>query len=104
VANLGSSLAFPLFFIGLIMSAKPLMDIGILLFSGAVLFQLVTLPVEFNASARALALLQNRGYLAETEVTHARKVLNAAALTYVAATAMAIVQLVRLLLLRSQRD
>ncbi len=104
VANLGSSLAFPLFFIGLIMSAKSLMDIGILLFTGAVLFQLVTLPVEFNASARALALLQNRGYLAETEVRHARKVLNAAALTYVAATAMAVLQLLRLLLLRSQRD
>lgn len=104
VANLGSNLAFPLFFIGLIFSAKSLMDIGILLFSGAVLFQLVTLPVEFNASSRALALLQNRGYLAETEVTHARKVLNAAALTYVAATAMAVLQLVRLLLLRSQRD
>lgn len=104
VANLGSNLAFPLFFIGLIFSAKSLMDIGILLFSGAVLFQLVTLPVEFNASSRALALLRNRGYLAETEVTHARKVLNAAALTYVAATAMAVLQLVRLLLLRSQRD
>ena len=104
VANLGSTLAFPLFFIGILVSIKPLMDIGILLFSGAVLFQVITLPVEFNASSRALALLQNRGYLVQTEVGQAKQVLNAAALTYVAATAMAVLQLVRLLILRGGRD
>ena len=104
VANIGSTLAFPLFIIGLMMSFKPLIDIGILLFAGAVAFSVITLPVEFNASSRALALLQQRGYLVETEVGQARKVLSAAALTYVAATAMAVLQLVRLLVLRSHRD
>ena len=106
VANLGSTLAFPLFFIGFIFSqgASVLMDIGIFLFSGAVLFQVITLPVEFNASSRALALLQSRGYLAEEEVGKARKVLHAAALTYVAATAMAAIHLLRMLILRGGRD
>ena len=66
------------------------------------LFQLVTLPVEFNASSRALAQLQNGGYLVAEEVSGARSVLNAAALTYVAATAMAVLQLLRLLLLRGR--
>jgi Zn-dependent membrane protease YugP len=106
VANLGSTLAFPLFFIGFLFGKGGgfLMDLGIILFSGAVLFSVVTLPVEFNASARALALLQNRGYLVQTEVDQAKKVLNAAALTYVASTAMAVLQLVRLLILRGERD
>jgi Zn-dependent membrane protease YugP len=104
VANLGSSLAFPLFFIGFLFTAPKLMDIGILLFSGAVLFQVVTLPVEFNASARALSLLQTRGYLAGEEVGHARKVLRAASLTYVAATAVAVIHLLRLLILRGGRE
>jgi len=106
VANLGSTLAFPLFLVGMFMGSggRFLMDLGILLFSGAVLFSVVTLPVEFNASSRALALLQNRGYLVQTEVDQAKKVLSAAALTYVAATAMAVLQLVRLLILRGERD
>jgi Zn-dependent membrane protease YugP len=104
VANLGSTLAFPLFFIGFLFTSPMLMDIGIILFSGAVFFQLVTLPVEFNASSRALALLQSRGYLAEQEVGLARKVLRAAALTYVAATAVAVLHLLRLILLRGARD
>jgi len=104
VANLGSTLAFPLFFIGFLFTSPVLMDIGIILFSGAVFFQLVTLPVEFNASSRALALLQSRGYLADQEIGQARKVLRAAALTYVAATAVAVLHLLRLVLLRGARD
>lgn len=106
VASFGSTLAFPLFFIGFLMSQKGpsmLMDLGILLFSGAVLFSVLTLPVEFNASKRALALLQERGYLRGTEVDGARQVLSAAALTYVAATAMAAMQLLRMLMLRQSR-
>jgi len=104
VANIGSTLAFPLFFIGFLFSIKPLIDVGIILFAGAVAFSVITLPVEFNASSRAMALLSQRGYLAQEEVGQARKVLNAAALTYVAATAMAVMQLLRLLILRSSRD
>ena len=104
VANLGSTLAFPLFFIGFLMSYPPLIDIGILFFAGAVLFSLVTLPVEFNASRRALAQLESGGFLAPDEIPGARKVLRAAALTYVAAATMAILQLLRLLLLRGRRS
>ncbi|MCK4755010.1 MAG: zinc metallopeptidase, partial [Calditrichia bacterium] len=77
-----------------------LMDIGIILFAGVVIFHFVTLPVEFNASHRALAQLSSYGMLVEEEVRGARKVLNAAALTYVAATAVALIHLVRLLILR----
>ena len=76
---------------------------GILFFAGAVLFQLVTLPVEFNASSRAMAILA-QGYIAGDEVRPAKKVLNAAAMTYVAATATAVMQLVHLLLLRGSDD
>jgi uncharacterized protein len=106
VANFGSSLAMPLFFIGLIFSARMgwLMDLGIIFFAGAVLFHLVTLPVEFDASARAIRVLGSGSYLAPDEVEGARKVLNAAALTYVAAASMAVLQLVRLLILRNSRD
>jgi Zn-dependent membrane protease YugP len=101
VASFGSTLAFPLFFIGFLMSSK---DIGILLFSGAVVFSLLTLPVEFNASKRAMVLLEERGYLRGPELDGARRVLSAAALTYVASTAMAAMQLLRMFLLRSSRD
>ena len=105
VANIGSTLAFPMFFIGFLFSSfRMLMDVGIVLFSCAVLFQVVTLPVEFNASSRALALLRDRAYLVEEEVVKAKKVLQAAAMTYVAATAMAVIHLVRLLILQSGRD
>lgn len=100
VANIGSWLAFPLFFIGLLVAIPPLMNIGIILFSGAVLFQLVTLPVEFNASSRALKQLEGYSLLDRSEIPAARKVLSAAALTYVAATTMAVLNLVRLLILR----
>jgi Zn-dependent membrane protease YugP len=107
VASLGSTLAFPLFLIGFFMSSKGpsiLMDIGILLFTGAVLFSVLTLPVEFNASKRAMALLGERGYLKGQELDGARKVLSAAALTYVASTAMAAMQLLRMFMMRSSRD
>ena len=106
VAGFASTLAFPLFIIGLIFRSGMslfLMDLGILLFSGAVFFQLVTLPVEFNASHRALAQLTETGSIAPEEVRGAKRVLDAAALTYVAAAAMAALQLLRLVLLRNSR-
>ena len=98
--NLGSMAAIPLFFIGLIFRSPTMMDLGILFFLGVIVFHLVTLPVEFDASARALRLLSDTGVLATDEIGGARAVLNAAALTYVAATVMAVAQLLRLLLLR----
>ncbi|MFH1680489.1 MAG: zinc metallopeptidase [Candidatus Eisenbacteria bacterium] len=104
VANIGSSLAFPLFFIGFLAQIRPLIDLGILFFAGAVLFSVVTLPVEFNASRRALAQLRDGSLLSADEMGGAKKVLDAAALTYVAATTMALLQLVRLLLLRGRQD
>lgn len=107
VASFGSTLAFPLFFIGFIFSQKGpslLMDLGILLFSGAVVFSILTLPVEFDASKRALVYLREGNFLNEKELQGTRKVLSAAALTYVAATAMAIMQLLRLIILRGSRD
>ncbi len=101
VANIGSTWGIWLFIAGLFFSSFSfLMDIGIVLFTGAVLFQIVTLPVEFNASSRALAQLTTGGYLRTDEINGAKKVLNAAALTYVAAAAMSILQLLRLLILR----
>jgi len=104
VANLGSQLAFPLFIAGFFFRSGFMMDIGIWLFLGAVIFQLITLPVEFNASGRALVQLESGSYLTRDEIVPARKVLNAAALTYVAATAVAIMHLVRLLILRGSSD
>lgn len=101
IANLGSGLAFPLLLIGMILSAPSLIDLGILFFAGAVLFQVVTLPVEFNASRRALDQLRMRNYLSPEEIEGARKVLSAAALTYVAAAAVSVLELARLLLLRN---
>jgi Zn-dependent membrane protease YugP len=102
-ANLGSSLSWPIFLVGLILSIRPLLYIGILLFSLAVLFQLVTLPVELNASHRALAMLESNGILSHAEKKGARRVLTAAALTYVAALASSILQLLRLVLLAGGR-
>lgn len=102
VANIGSTLAWPLILIGLLFSRNTgswLIQIGILCFSFAVLFQLVTLPVEFNASKRALVLLGKQGILNESELPYTRKVLGAAALTYVAGAAAALLQLLRLVLL-----
>lgn len=103
VANLGSTLSWPLFILGLIMSVQPLITAGIVLFSLAVLFQLVTLPVEINASSRALRMLQTTGILGSDEAGGAKKVLSAAALTYVAALAGSILQLLRLLMLAGGR-
>jgi Zn-dependent membrane protease YugP len=103
-ANIGSNAGFILFFVGLLFGRNPvLMNLGIVLFSAAVVFTLITLPVEINASRRALALLSQRGILISTEVDGARKVLQAAALTYLAAALMAILQLVRLVVLSRQR-
>ncbi len=102
VANIGSVLAWPLILIGLFFSRNTgsvLINIGILCFSLAVLFQLVTLPVEFNASSRALRILGEQGILSESELPYTRKVLSAAALTYVASAAASILQLLRLVLL-----
>lgn len=109
VANIGASISWPLILLGLLFGGfgSPLVEIGILMFSLAVLFQLVTLPVEYNASSRAVRLLDSQGILAGEEVNGTRKVLNAAALTYVAAAASSILQLLRLVLLfggRNKRD
>jgi Zn-dependent membrane protease YugP len=103
VANFGSGLAFPLFFIGLLSGLPFLMDLGIIFFAFAVAFSVITLPVEFNASQRAVRILKDGRYLSEKEIPMAKKVLSAAALTYVAATAMAVLNLVRLILLRGRR-
>jgi len=104
VANLGSGLAFPLFFVGLFAGMPIFMDIGILLFALAAVFSIVTLPVEFNASKLAIKILADGRYLTAKELPLAKQVLSAAALTYVAATTMAILNLVRLLILRGSRD
>ena len=103
VANIGSSLSWPIFLLGLIFSIPALTTVGIVLFSLAVLFQLVTLPVEFNASSRALKMLESTGILSREENKGAKKVLTAAALTYVAALASSILQLLRLLILSGGR-
>ena len=108
VANIGSQLSWVFIIVGAILSFnQTLITIGIIMFSAAVLFQLVTLPVEFNASARALEQLESNGILYRDEVSQTRKVLSAAALTYVAAEATAILQLLRLIILfggRGRRD
>ena len=106
VANIGSQLAWPLILIGLFISSNTgvfFINLGIIAFSFAVIFQLVTLPVEFNASGRALRILGDTGILAESELPYTKKVLSAAALTYVASAAAAILQLLRLILLTNRR-
>ncbi|MCD6375634.1 MAG: zinc metallopeptidase [Caldisericaceae bacterium] len=104
VTNFASYAAFPLFFIGFLFNGGILMQLGIIFFAAVVLFHVVTLPVEFNASWRALNQLKSSGLLMGTEVTAARKVLTAAALTYVAAAAMALLELLRLIILANSRD
>lgn len=100
VANIGSTISFPLILIGVLFSwNQTLINIGILAFSLALIFQLVTLPVEFNASRRALSILSEGGLLTEEEVPMTRKVLFAAALTYVAAALSTFLQLLRLVIL-----
>lgn len=102
VANFGSAAAWPLIIIGMFISSNTgtlLIDIGIICFSLAVMFQLVTLPVEFNASRRAVRLLDQTGILAGQEIGQTRKVLGAAAFTYVAAAMASVLQLLRLVIL-----
>jgi Zn-dependent membrane protease YugP len=100
VANFGAAISWPLILIGLFLTgSQTLINIGIALFSTAVLFQLVTLPVEFNASKRAIQRLGDTGILYGDELSKTKKVLNAAALTYVAAAAATILQLLRLIIL-----
>ena len=99
IANIGSSLSWPLILLGLIMGWTGLAQVGVFLFTFVVLFQLITLPVEFNASSRALKILEGAGILMDTELRGASKVLRAAAMTYVASLLGSILQLLRLVLL-----
>lgn len=100
IANIGSMLSWPIILLGLFIGAfDTLVLFGIILFSAAVLFQIVTLPVEFNASSRAIAVLDSTGILGNEEIRYTKKVLSAAALTYVASAAASILQLLRLVLL-----
>ena len=103
VANLGSKLSMPLILVGILIGLTPFVEIGIWMFVLAVLFQVITLPVEFNASARAVKLLDDVGILQGQEVDETRKVLGAAALTYVAAVAASVLQLLRLIMIFGRR-
>lgn len=107
VANIGSTLSWPLILLGLFFSRDTgalFLNLGIICFSFAVIFQLVTLPVEFNASSRALQMLGQQGILGDGELPYTRKVLKAAAMTYVASAAAGILQLLRLVLLFGGRN
>ena len=101
--NICSSLSTPLFFLGLLMSWEPLLTLGIILFAASTVFALVTLPVEFNASSRAVAMLTEGGYVTGEEERGVRKVLNAAALTYVAAAVTSLLSLLRLVMIANRR-
>ena len=103
VVKIGSTLSWPLFLAGIIFSFKPLLQIGITAFAIAVIFTLVTLPVEFNASRRAVQILEDDGYLSTDEIRGVRAVLSAAALTYVASAVSALLQLLRLVLIARRR-
>lgn len=106
VVNFSAKISWPLILIGLLIGGSGstlLIEIGIILFSASVLFQIVTLPVEFNASSRALSFLESNGILTEEEHNPARKVLSAAAMTYVAAAAVSIIQLLRLVAILNRR-
>lgn len=105
IANIGSQLSMPLLLIGLLLGFTNLAYVGIALFFLAILFQVITLPVEFNASSRAIAVLQERGLIEHSEVPAVKKVLTAAAMTYVAAAVASFLQLFRFILMaRSRRD
>ncbi|NOW02733.1 zinc metallopeptidase [Clostridium beijerinckii] len=104
VVNIGSNISWMLFFVGILLGFKGLTTLGIILFSGVVIFQLITLPVEFDASTRALNILKSRGILYGDETKSAQKVLDAAAMTYVAATLMAVSQLIRLIAISNRRN
>lgn len=102
--NIGSKLSVPLIILGFILGMAPLVDFGIILFSLVLVFQLVTLPVEFNASRRAISVLDQIGILDGEELTGAKNVLRAAAMTYVAAVLTSLAQLLRLILLSRRSD
>lgn len=99
VCRFGSAAAMPLFIIGLFAASDVLMTVGILAYSAVTLFQLITLPVEFNASRRAMAAIEGWGYMSQDEEDGSRRVLRAAAMTYVAALATSLLTLLRLLVL-----
>ena len=101
--NVCSGLSTPLFFLGLLMSWEPLLTLGIILFAASTVFALVTLPVEFNASSRAVAMLTEGGYVSGEEERGVRKVLNAAALTYVASAVTSLLSLLRLVMIANRR-
>lgn len=103
VVNLSSSLSMPIFLIGLLFDMVGLTFLGIILFSASLVFQLITLPVEFNASRRAIKILDSRYMLDEDELSGAKKVLRAAAMTYVAAVAASALQLLRLFIIANRR-
>ena len=102
VVNIGSNASIGLFMIGILFGFPLFTQIGIVFFAGAVIYQIITLPVEFNASTRALNILKTRNFLYGDELKGAQKVLDAAAMTYVAATLMAISQLIRLIALNNR--
>lgn len=104
VAQIGSSLGVPLAMLGLIFSFPFLVNVGIILFSLAVAFYIITLPVELNASSRAIRILEDTGILNYNEIDPAKKVLRAAAMTYVASAAVAVANLLRLILISRNRD
>lgn len=104
VTQFGSALSFPILLLGLFMGLPPLVKVGVYLFSAVVIFQLVTLPVEFNASGRALGILSTQGFVDREELKSTKKVLDAAALTYVAAALMAALNLIRLLIISGLLD
>jgi Zn-dependent membrane protease YugP len=103
IASFGSRISWLVILLGFILGYWGLVDLGILLFCAVLLFQVVTLPVEFNASSRALAALEGGGVLEKDEINQTRKVLSAAALTYVAAVLVSLLQIARLLLMRGRR-
>ncbi|MDK9699618.1 MAG: zinc metallopeptidase [bacterium] len=104
-ANIGSTLAIPMFLIGMFINAFSfLTTLGIVFFSFAVLFHIITLPVEFDASRRALRILGGSGYISDSEISGTRKVLDAAAWTYVASALMAVLQLIQLLVMRGREE
>lgn len=104
VTQIGSRLAWPLFALGLLFQRGVLLDIGIILFASVTVFQLITLPVEFNASRRAMATLESSSMLQNDELQGARKVLTAAAMTYVAALATSLANLLRMIALRNRHN
>lgn len=103
VVNIGSNLSWPIFLAGILFSFDPLMYAGIIAFAAVVLFSLVTLPVEFDASRRAVAMLNGAGFLTQEEEAGVKKVLSAAALTYVASFVSALLQLLRLVAILNRR-